>query len=142
MKRPLRLLVLAPLFLLALALMITHPPGKANAGVLAGTTTAVPVGSTTPVIVVNQGSKNVLTVCNTGSTNALYCIPSSTSSPTTTNWTILLPAAASTAGTIEGGSCWTSPVLQNPTLIGQSPAFPDQITCISNSSTTAQAYWR
>jgi hypothetical protein len=141
MKNKLRFVAVGLIFAAMMAIMVAGKFGNAIAGTSSGAT-AVPVGSTTPVVLVNQGEKNYLQVCNTGTTNALYCLLGTTGTVTTTNWDFIVPAASSTAATLGNSGCWTSNQLQKPVKINQSVAIEDKVTCLSNSSTTARAYWR
>lgn len=104
--------------------------------------TPVAVGSTTPVLVVPQGNKRELRLCNTSAAAADYCLQGS-GTVSSTNWNILVPAAATTAGaTIP--NCWQAPTVRTTDLgnIQASVVASDPINCVGTGSTTMQYYYR
>ena len=105
--------------------------------------TPISIGTSTPVVVVPQGNKQMLTLCNTGTTNAAYCLQTATGTGTvsSTNWNILVPAAATTAGATLA-NCWQAPMLQKPTQLGQSAVSSDPISCVGVGATTLQYFYR
>ncbi len=145
MRKKLHYVILAPLVLLMIGLMITHPPGRAQAGVTAGAT-PIAVGTYTPVLIVAQGDKDQLIVTNTGAHPA-DCVfgaggAGTTSGASGTNYNIQIPNATQTTGGYAPGY-WVSPTLQLPVKLGQSRSIPDAMYCVApGGAITMQTYVR